>query len=141
MATDFLERLRSDRLIGYMPMQTFLVEEYGKPMENHLSEWILAHPGEYQDAARRSFDAGCDMVHTGTQASSRIRSKPFGLEDRVYEFNFESAKLARVEPRANLGDAARRAIRSLSSSWNGYDRLNNGSFPQWDGDHSYIEHW
>jgi len=95
MAKDFLERLRSDRLIGYMPMQTFLVEDYGKPMEQHLSEWILAHPREYRDAARRSFDAGCDMVHTGTQASSRIRSKPFGLEDRVYEFNFESAKLAR----------------------------------------------
>jgi 5-methyltetrahydrofolate--homocysteine methyltransferase len=85
----------NDRMTLYMPMQTFLVEEYGKPMEQHLSEWILDHPKEYQDAARRSFAAGCDMVHTGTQASSRIRAKPFGLEGRVYELNLKSAKLAR----------------------------------------------
>jgi len=95
MTMSFLERLHNDRMTLYMPMQTFLVEEYGKPMEQHLSEWILAHPKEYQDAVRRSFAAGCDMVHTGTQASSRIRAKPFGVEDRVYEFNFKSAKLAR----------------------------------------------
>lgn len=95
MKRDVLKRLQSGRLIFYMPMHNFLVDEYGKPMEQHLSEWILAHPKEYQDAARRSFEAGCDMVHTGTQASSRIRAKPFGLEDKVYELNYKSAKLAR----------------------------------------------
>lgn len=98
MATDFLERLHNNEvLILYVPMQTLLVEEYGKPMEAHLSEWVLDHPKEYQDAARRSFAAGCDMVHTATQASSPFRSKLFGKEvvDRVYEFNFKSAKLAR----------------------------------------------
>ncbi len=97
MATDFLERLRNEVLILYMPMQTLLVEEYGKPLEEHLSVWVITHPKEYQDALRRSYEAGCDMGHTATQASSPFRSQPFGKEvvDRVYEFNFKSAKLAR----------------------------------------------
>ena len=97
MSSDFLQRLRNEVLVYFVPMQTFLVEEYGKPMEEHLSEWVLAHPEEYKDAARRSFAAGCDMVHTATQASSPFRSMPFGqkMADRVYEFNYKSAKLAR----------------------------------------------
>lgn len=102
MATDFLEKLRNDIISLYMPMQTFLVAEYGKPMEEHLSEWVVAHPKEFQDALRRSYAAGCDLGHTATQASSPFRSKPFGqaVVDRVYEFNFKSAKLAReVTPR------------------------------------------
>ena len=100
MASDFMERLRSDILVAYMPMQTFLVEEYGKPMEQHLSEWVLDHPEEFQDAIRRSYAAGCDMTHTATQASSPFRSQPFGkaVLDRIYEFNVKSAKLASVAP-------------------------------------------
>ena len=97
MATDFLERLRNEILIAFMPMQTFLVEEYGKLMEEHLSVWVVNHPEEYQDALRRSYAAGCDMGHTATQASNPFRSKPFGqaVVDRVYELNYKSAKLAR----------------------------------------------
>jgi len=97
MVKDFLERLRSDIVIMYMPMQTFLVHEYGKPMEAHLSEWVVDHPEEYQDAIRQSCEAGCEMVHTATQASSPFRARPFGeaVEDRVYELNYRSAKLAK----------------------------------------------
>lgn len=97
MASDFLERLGSGIISLYMPMQTFLVEEYGKPMEDHLSVWVLDHPDAYQDALKRSYEAGCDMGHTATQASSPFRSQPFGQEvvDKVYELNYKSAKLAR----------------------------------------------
>ena len=97
MADDFLKRLESDVLIGHAPLQTILVHEYGKPMEQHLSEWVLDHPKQYQDALKRSYEAGCDLGHTATQASSPFRSRPFGqaMVDRVYELNFESAKLAR----------------------------------------------
>lgn len=97
MTTGFVERLQDDVVIMYMPMQTFLVHEYGKPMESHLSEWVISHPKEYQDAARRSFEAGCEMVHTATQACSPFRAKPFGITgpDRIYELNCKSAQLAR----------------------------------------------
>ena len=97
MATDFLERLRTDVIIMNNSMQTILVHDYGKPMEAHLSDWVITHPEEFQDAIRRSFDAGCEMVHTATQASSPFRARPFGkaVEDKVYELNYRSAKLAR----------------------------------------------
>jgi 5-methyltetrahydrofolate--homocysteine methyltransferase len=97
MTAGFIERLQNDVVIMYMPMQTFLVHEYGKPMEAHLSEWVVNHPKEYQDAARRSFEAGCDMVHTATQACSPFRAKPFGItdSDRIYELNYRSAQMAK----------------------------------------------
>ena len=97
MAEDILKRLEREVLIGYAPMQTMLVHEYGKPMEQHLSEWVVDNPKDYQDALKRSYEAGCDMGHTATQASSPFRSKVFGqaMVDRVYELNLESAKLAR----------------------------------------------
>ena len=97
MADGFLKRLESDILIGHAPLQTILVHEYGKPMEQHLSEWVVDHPAEFQDALKQSYEAGCDLGHTATQASSPFRSKPFGqtVVDRVYEFNLESARLAR----------------------------------------------
>lgn len=99
MPENLLERLRSEILILYAPMQTLLMD-WGKDLESHLSEWILNNPEKYQEALVKSFEAGCDMGHTATQASSVFRSMPFGLQDRVYEFNCRSAGLAReVTPR------------------------------------------
>ena len=97
METNFLERLHREVLVAWMPMQTFLVEEYGKPMEEHLSVWVLDHPEAFQDALRRSYASGCDMGHAAVQASSPFRSKPFGksVRDRIYELNYKSAKLAK----------------------------------------------
>jgi len=94
MDIDFLTRLRSEVLILYAPMHTLLTE-WGKPLETHLSEWILNHPEAYQEALTKSYAAGCDMGHTATQASSVFRAKTFKLEGRVREFNYQSAKLAR----------------------------------------------
>ena len=100
---DFIEKLRNtdDVLVMFYAMQTFLVEEYGKPMGAHLSEWILAHPTEFQDCLRRVCAAGHDIVHTGTQASSPFRAKSFGVGDRIYELNYQSVKLAKEVTPAN----------------------------------------
>ena len=99
MAMGFMERLRNtdDVLIGFSGMQTLLVDEYEKPMEEHLSVWIVAHPEEFQDCLRRIYATGHDIGPIGTQASSPFRAAPFGktVVDRVYELNYESAKLAK----------------------------------------------
>lgn len=94
MAKEFLERLASEVLILYVPMQTLLMD-WGKDLESHLSEWVLEHPEAYQEALIKSYEIGCDMGHTATQASSVFRSTPFNLQDKVYEFNFRSAQLAK----------------------------------------------
>lgn len=94
MPSKFIERLQNDILVAYVPMQTLLMD-WGKDMESHLSEWVLANPQKYQDALRQSYAIGCDMGHTATQASSKFRSIPFSLENKIFEFNFKSAKLAK----------------------------------------------
>ena len=96
-AADFLERLSHDVLTLNLSLQTILVEEYEKPMEEHLSGWVLAQSGEFQDALRRFYAGGGDIGHTATQANSRFRAQPFGqvVVDRVYELNHMSAKLAK----------------------------------------------
>jgi len=94
MATDILTRLQSEVLVSYAPLHTLLMD-WGKDLESHLSEWILDHPDEFQDALAKSYAVGCDFGYTATQASSVFRAKVFGLESRVREFNYESARLAR----------------------------------------------
>lgn len=96
-ASEFVDRLSTDVLTVNLSLQTALVEEYGKPMEQHLGEWVFDHQEAFQDALRRFYALGGDIGHTATQANSRFRARPFGQEvaDRIYEFNLVSAKLAR----------------------------------------------
>ncbi len=95
----FMERLRNtdDVLVHFGPIPTFLAAEYGYPLEEHVSVWIVDHPGEFQDACRRIYAAGHDSVQIGTQSASPFRSKPFGqtVVDRVYELNYRTAALTR----------------------------------------------
>ncbi len=98
----FLERLRTDVLVTWAPFHSMLVD-WGKDLESHLSEWIIRHPREFQDALKQSYAAGCDLGTTATQAASLFRSEPFGqaVVDRVYELNYYSAKLAKEVPPPN----------------------------------------
>lgn len=97
MANDFLKRIRTDVVLHCGSLQTLLVEKYGKPMEEHLSVWVLDHPDQFQDAIKQCISAGCDTVHTATQAASPFRSKLFGqsVVDRIYELNYKSARLVK----------------------------------------------
>jgi len=99
MATDFLDRLRNtdDVLVFFGQIPTLLTLEYGYPLEEHVSVWTVDHPKEFQDAIRRVYAIGCDGAHIGVQSASPWRSKPFGqaVVDRVYELNYETAKLAK----------------------------------------------
>ena len=93
---EFLERLQEtqDILLHYFPLHSALAD-WGKELESHLSEWVLDHPESYQEAIVRSREAGCDLVSTSTQAASPWRAAVFGLRERVHEFNYQSARLAR----------------------------------------------
>jgi len=81
-------------LLHYAPLHSMLAE-WGKPLEVHLSQWVIDHPDAYQDALVRSYAAGCDLASTSTQAASPWRAEVFGLRDMVHELNYKSAALAR----------------------------------------------
>ena len=99
MANEFIDRLRNtdDVLVYFNAIQTIFTEEYGKPMEEHLSAWIVDHPKEFQDTLQRIYATGHDIFSIGTQAASIFRAKPFGqaIIDRIYELNYTPAKLAK----------------------------------------------
>lgn len=96
MGKKFRERLyqMQDVLLHYFPLHSALLD-WGKDLESHLSEWIVTHPDEYQDALLKSFEAGCDLASTSTQAASPWRAEVFGLRHKVHEHNYLSAKLAK----------------------------------------------
>lgn len=96
MSMNFMERLQKteDIIFHYAPFHTILAD-WGWDMKTNLSHWIVNNPGKFQDALRISFDAGCHFACTQTQSVSPWRSVPFGLRDKVYEYNYKSAKLAK----------------------------------------------
>ena len=96
MTCNLVERLRDtkDVLLHYFPLHSALAD-WGKDLESHLSEWIVTHPDEYQDAITKSLEAGCDFVSTSTQAASPWRAQVFGMEGKVHQHNYLSAKLAK----------------------------------------------
>lgn len=96
MAMTFMERLKNtdDIILHYAPMHTIL-RDWGWDMETNLSHWIMNNPEKYQDALRKSYDAGCHLGCTMTQSISPFRAVPFGMRDKVHEYNYKSAKLAK----------------------------------------------
>ena len=96
MPQDLRIRMResSDVLLHYFPAHSALAD-WGKDLESHLSEWIVTHPGIYQEALARSFEAGCDFASTSPQAASPWRAAVFGMRHKVKEHNLVSARLAR----------------------------------------------
>ena len=94
MEPSFLDRLQDDEIIfHYAPLHSLLAD-WGKPLETHLSEWIVNNQEKYQEALTESYRAGCTFGCTQTQAASPWRAETFGLRHRIHEFNYQSAKLA-----------------------------------------------
>ena len=57
----------------------------------------LTQPDVIRAIHRAYLEAGADLVETNTFNAQKISLADYGMEDLAYEFNFESARLARVE--------------------------------------------
>jgi 5-methyltetrahydrofolate--homocysteine methyltransferase len=56
--------------------------------------WNVTHPQKIREIASMYFEAGSDAVLTNTFGGSLHKLKDYGLQDRVYELNFQGAKNA-----------------------------------------------
>ena len=56
----------------------------------------LTNPDIIREIHEAYLKAGADIIETNTFNSTRISQKDYDLEDKVYELNFEGAKLARA---------------------------------------------
>ena len=55
----------------------------------------ITQPQAISDVHRKYFKAGADIVETNTFSGTTIAMADYGMEDLVYEINFESARIAK----------------------------------------------
>jgi len=55
----------------------------------------ITQPHAIADVHRKYFEAGADIVETNTFSGTTIGMADYNMQDLVYEFNFESAKIAK----------------------------------------------
>ena len=92
--SDFLERIKTDVLLGTGTMTTNLALRGFDESEND-SLWALEHPDVYRDILKSWIDIGCDYIYLGFGSANYFRLKAFGLEDRAREINYRLAEIAR----------------------------------------------
>ena len=86
-------------------IQTYNLEEEdfrGKKFKNHKSPLkgnndllSITQPKIIKEIHRGYLNAGADIIETNTFSSTSIAMEDYGLEDIVYELNYESAKIAK----------------------------------------------
>ncbi len=70
-------------------------KDWPKPVKGNNDLLSLTQPEAIADVHRQYFEAGADIVETNTFSGTTIAMADYGMEELVYELNFESAKIAR----------------------------------------------
>jgi 5-methyltetrahydrofolate--homocysteine methyltransferase len=91
--SDFLERLKTEVLLGVGSYATSLVDK-GYNMAESYHWWIFNHPDIFQDLVKAFAKAGCDILDG--VVVNKLRLKPFGLEDKASEINYKLMKISRA---------------------------------------------
>lgn len=68
---------------------------YGMPPGAHMENWILEHPGAFENLLRDYINAGARMVCAPTFSANRACLAEFGLEDSVVSLNTGLIELAK----------------------------------------------
>jgi 5-methyltetrahydrofolate--homocysteine methyltransferase len=69
--------------------------DHSHDLQGCLDVLVLTQPGLLDEAQRRYLDAGADIIETNTFTANHFGMLDYGLEDHVYEINFEAASMAR----------------------------------------------
>ncbi|MEZ4810553.1 MAG: homocysteine S-methyltransferase family protein [Allomuricauda sp.] len=70
-------------------------KEWPHPLQGNNDLLSLTQPHAIEDVHRQYFEAGADIVETNTFSGTSIAMADYGMEELVYELNFESAKIAK----------------------------------------------
>ncbi len=66
-----------------------------KPLKGNNDLLSITRPEIIKDIHRQYYEAGADIAETNTFSGTTIAQADYGLEDAVYDINYESAKIAR----------------------------------------------
>lgn len=70
-------------------------KDWPNPLQGNNDLLSLTQPKAIADVHRKYFEAGADIVETNTFSGTSIAMADYGMEDLVYELNYESAKIAK----------------------------------------------
>ena len=65
------------------------------PLKGNNDLLSITQPNIIKEIHRGYFNAGADIVETNTFSSTSIAMEDYGLENHIYELNYESAKIAK----------------------------------------------
>ena len=70
-------------------------KDYTSPLKGNNDLLSLTQPAAVKEVHRKYFAAGADIVETNTFSSTTIAMADYGMENLVYELNYQSAKIAK----------------------------------------------
>ena len=70
-------------------------KDWHKPLQGNNDLLSLTQPDAIAEVHRKYFEAGADIAETNTFSGTSIAMADYGLEELVYELNYESAKIAK----------------------------------------------
>jgi 5-methyltetrahydrofolate--homocysteine methyltransferase len=68
--------------------------DHPKPLKGNNDLLSLTKPEVILNIHKEYLEAGADLITTNTFNANRISMADYGMENRVYEMNFQSARLA-----------------------------------------------
>ena len=70
-------------------------KDWGQPLQGNNDLLSITQPQAIKEIHRQYFEAGADIAETNTFSGTTIAMEDYGMEDLIYELNYESAKIAR----------------------------------------------
>ena len=70
-------------------------ENHSQPLKGNNDLLSLTRPDIIEEIHRLYFEAGADIAETNTFSGTTIAQADYGLQDFVYDINFQSAKIAK----------------------------------------------
>ena len=101
MAITFLERLKKSIILCDGAMGTELYAR-GVPYSHCFDELNLSNPKIVSTVHQDYIRAGAEIIETNSFGANRFKLAGFGLEDKIRDINFKSARIAR-EAREIMG--------------------------------------
>jgi len=70
-------------------------KDWSSPVQGNNDMLSITQPEAIAEVHAKYFEAGADIVETNTFSGTTIAMADYGMEDYVYELNYESAKIAK----------------------------------------------